>query len=281
MATVLRRRILVNPARKRKAKAVRKRRKLTAKQIKFFGTAAQKAALKRRRTAAAKQNPAHRRRRRAARRNVGQIISLALPAANPAGKEKTMARRKKTTARRRRHSTHSKRRANPVIVTKARRYSRRHNAAARRRRNPGVAGKRIPSFVKYGGFTLIGAIGTNYLTKLVLGEKNTGLIGYLGSTVAALVLGQAVKMVAKDPMAGLAVTGGGVAGVIQRVISEQTSYGKYVTLSGMGNLIPANFTSPALTNADGTQVIPPGWAPTVVAGKLSGVGSAYRSGSYR
>lgn len=177
-----------------------------------------------------------------------------------------MARRKTNSARRRRHNRVHRRRANPVVVVRTKRFNRkRHNPAIRRRRrNPiKLGGIGIPKFVRYGGYTLAGGVGSYFLTKFVLGSRNAGLIGYLGNTLAALVLGQVARFSTKDPMAAAFVTAGGVASVLQRVISEQTSYGKYVSLAGMGSLLPGNFVSPPIYRPDGSTVPPPGWAPVV------------------
>lgn len=128
MATVTRKRTLVNGYRRTN----RARRKLSPKQIRFFGTPAQKAALRRSRAAkrnAAKPNHSHRAKsRRPVRPNVSAIVTAGLPAAfgNPHGRKKghvtTMA---KATKRRR---TNASRKSNGQF------QARRHKTTTRRRR---------------------------------------------------------------------------------------------------------------------------------------------------
>ena len=100
MATVTRVRRVANPRRK---KNVARRRKLTPKQIKFFGTSRQKAALKaKRREAALKAKRKHTKRTKPnpARR---KVVAKRKPARNPARRTKKVTRRKtKKVANRRR-----------------------------------------------------------------------------------------------------------------------------------------------------------------------------------
>lgn len=182
MATVVRRRVLVNPARKLKTRAKRNnghRRRLSDKQVAIFGTKAQKAGLKRRRSAkrtrpaatkrrarvnsakrtttrkraaaprkrraAPRKRTAVKTRRRSVRSNPGEIITLAL---NPATK-----RRKTSVAKRRRKASSSRRRVtrrrNPVLAAPRRRrrsVRRRNPAVSTRRRSVRRSARRNPSF---------------------------------------------------------------------------------------------------------------------------------------
>lgn len=140
MSTRIQVKRLRNP--KRRAKVNRKRRKMTPKQIRHFGTKAQRAALKRRR----KSNPAprknrararvHRKRRR--RPNPAPVI-LTLGAMNPRRKRRnTKMAAKKVNRKRRRRVTR-----NPKPVARRRNTKRRSNTRvivvtpkANRRRNP-------------------------------------------------------------------------------------------------------------------------------------------------
>jgi hypothetical protein len=225
--TVRRVRVVGNPPRRRR-KARAKRHNLSAKQIKYFGTPAQKAALKRSR--AAKRSNASRKattvrhkrhtRRRATKRrqNIGEILSLTL--GNPPRKARrvrknrtrkakgaTMAatkRRRRRRApnsggtRRRRRTTraaspHRRRRTYRTNAGKRprvhRHYSRGHVRAKRRGRRIGNPGM--------GGFgaeimdtlwMIGGAVGTQMLTQAVLQGNNVSWMGYAGNLVAGFAL---------------------------------------------------------------------------------------------
>ena len=159
MAVQVRSRRLVNPARKRRKNSAKK--KMSAKQIKFFGTARQKASLRASRsrkrnagkfsvrktkkdlkklgyksvsviTGTYKDHARAARKRRKARRNVGEIVSISLAGLGNPGRK----RRKNGMVRR-----HKKLKMTKSAIA-ARRYARKHrNAGVRRRRhahrNPG------------------------------------------------------------------------------------------------------------------------------------------------
>ena len=150
--TVTRVRRLVNPSRRPKARN-KARRKLSPKQIRHFGTKAQKAALKRKRSMAAKAHRPMRRAvanpRRRARSNPAVItLGLINPTTTKRKRTKTMAatkrRRRKTVAvsnprrRRRAANTHRPRRTNArrrnstrvYVIKKNRRSDERTHGAA-------------------------------------------------------------------------------------------------------------------------------------------------------
>lgn len=164
MNRVMRKRSLVNSGKRKRRRSLRN---MSPKQIKYFGTPAQKAALKhtrkRRRTTNAGKRHVVRRvsrkrtkvRRRRARRNVGAIYSIGLAAlgGNP-GKRRRRARRRKVThskrrntggvkkmARRRRRVAHHRRRRNAPKVHVVYR-SRRRRSYRRRRANSGYRRRR-------------------------------------------------------------------------------------------------------------------------------------------
>jgi hypothetical protein len=296
MAKVLRRRVLVNPAKKKRRK--RRNRPLTAKQIKFFGTKAQKAARKRRRKPAARKakpvrSVPRKRRRNAARRrrpNVGSIISLGLPMGNPAKKKrrtKKMAKRKTTRRRRARANTTTthrrRRRSNPVkVIYRARK--KRSNGRRGRRRNPSVGG--VTSMLVKGGYTILGAAGSRSLTQAVLGTSNAGVFGYAGNAVSAMLLGWGAKKFL-GAEAAKHVTLGGFVGIALRLLQDFTPFGKAFALSGggdMGALLPSNFVEPPLYSGDGAlRQVPAGWgAPAPEANGMRGLGaSSYAVSSYR
>ncbi len=257
MAVTQRRKTLVNPARKN---AGRRKRKLTAKQIAagFGGKRRQSAAKHRRRKPAVKVNRArrkpaartnrsrrahvvhHRRRRSVARRatraNLGKIISFSLP------KESSgMATTKRNRSRK--ATTHHRRRR-PI---KANRGHRR-----RSHRNPSMGD--LTGLVTSAVFTVAGAVGSKYLTQMVLTTSNTGIMGYLGNLVSAFLLSWGVKAFMKNDKAAGAVLAGGMVQVVLRLINDYTPFGQYTSQLGMGdygigNYMPQNFLTPQrLTN---------------------------------
>ncbi len=293
MATAVRRHSIVNPARRRRNKA---RRKMTAKQIRHFGTKRQRAALKakRRHTTRAVANPrrapkrhraAAHRRRTAKRSNPGEILSLTL--GNPAKRRKKVAATKRN--RRRHHASvsnprrrHNRRRHNPVARRHhSRRHSMRHN---RIRRNP--AGLNVPNLVTDGLFVIGGLVGSRLLTQMVLGANNVGVWGYVGNAAAGGLLATALHMVTKNPRVTGGVITGTAAGIVARLLQDYTPFGQYLQQAGVGDYagggahgvglyLPSNAVLPQryVDAANSAQVqIPSGWAPTtVVAAPAAGV----------
>ena len=197
------RRLVANPHRSRKRKKSNPRghrRRMTAKQIKFFGTSRQKAALKRKRKVAV---AVPRRKVRARRRNApakrkrqtNPAILVTLGAVNPGGRTVATKRRKKAhkaanPRRRRRNTTR-------VVVTAPRR--RHHNTSHRRRvhnprrRNPAFGHKGV-GLAKAVAAGLAGMAASKFLPTLV----PAGLItSNLMRTVATAASAFAAQMVAK------------------------------------------------------------------------------------
>jgi len=307
--TVRRVRVVGNPPRRRR-KARAKRHNLSAKQIKFFGTPAQKAALKRSR--AAKRSNASRKattvrhkrhtRRRATRRNIGEILSLTL--GNPPRKarkvrRKSTARKTKgatmaATKRRRRRraansggtrrrrrttqaaSTHRRRRTyrmNAGPVRRRRTHHRRANRRHTRRRN-------APSMGGFGGeimdtlWMIGGAVGTQMLTQAVLGASNASWTGYAGNLVAGFGLSFVTGKLLKMPAAAKAIFKGAILQVVLRVLRDQTPFGQYTSSIGMGDYLASNWVTPQryVDPLGGAQVqIPAGWGAPPPA--MKGVGA--------
>jgi hypothetical protein len=252
---------VVNPARRKIMARSRRRRNLTAKQIRFFGTKRQRAALKARRRvkrhapATKRRNAArrryskprvapkphyvkHRRRtnaapRRHTRRNPGEVISLLL--GNP-------ARRKKGTKMARRHYRTARR----INAAGRRHYTKRRNRARmmhHRRRNPAGLGRPM-DWVKGGVGVLGGVVVTRALPQAVAATYNTGITGYVMNAVTAGLAGWATHALTKDPVLTASVIAGGFAAVIARVISDMTSFGSYLSLTGIGDYQFSNFGQP-------------------------------------
>ena len=289
MATAVRRHSIVNPAKRRRNKA---RRKMTAKQIRHFGTKRQRSALKAKRrhnprTAAnPRRDPKRHRvtahRRRTKRSNPGEILSLTL--GNPAKRRKNVAatkrnkRRHHAVAPSRRHNR--RRRHNPVMRANRRHHTRRHSI----RRNP--AGMNVPNLVTDGLFVIGGLVGSRLLTQMVLGANNVGVWGYVGNAAAGGLLATALHMVTKNPRVAGGIVTGTAAGIVARLLQDYTPFGQYLAQAGVGDYagggahgvglyLPSNAVSPQryVNPANSAQVvIPQGWAPTtVVAAPQAGV----------
>lgn len=270
-----------------------KKRKLSPKQIAIFGTARQKAALRsskaRKRNAGVYSNrkskkaaikrgvsgPVYHRyvkaklkAKRAKKRNVGEIVSIALSGLNPGKKRNsgTMATRRRRRARRNsgtvygrsfsRTKISKRKRKNPGVrrrrrtvrasapVRRRRRTARRANPMFRvrrvrrigRRRNAGISSVFSGGIIMKAAGVIGGAVATRYLTQMALGGNNTGYVGYLGNAVTAWALSWATKKVLKNNDLGNNVLLGGLVSTVLRIIQDKTPYGQYVTsaLSGMG-----------------------------------------------
>lgn len=263
----------------------RPRRKLSEKQLAFFGTRRQRAAMARRkaaRRAHASAGARHHKRgtpSRAVRRNVGEVLSMTLVpalAGNPAGKVRGMAKAKTVRNRVRSHRTGQyvgrRRNARARFNGPGRR---RHNEPGRRRmhntrrprRNPGEGGIGIGSLVYSSLFVIVGAVGSKLLTQAVLSTSNTGVMGYFGNAVATAGLAFITHKFMRNPAAARAIATGGVVQIVLRILSDYTPLGTYTSSLGLGDYEVSNFVTPqryvdALHSA---QVeIPAGWAPTVV-----------------
>ena len=171
--------------------------------------------------------------------------------------------------------------------------SRRHrsNPAPRhhRRKNPG--GSAVSGIVKTSVAVIGGAVGSKLGAQLVLGSSNTGVFGYLGNAVAGGILAWAAKAfkLGRDVSQGIII--GTAVQIILRVIGDYTQFGSYLSLSGMGDYMAANWVQPQrLTDAlNGAMVeIPNGWggsmmlpAPATAGASMTGLydGSSPYGGS--
>jgi hypothetical protein len=311
MAEVSRKRTLVNPARRRKRRK-RNPRKMSAKQIKWFGTKAQKAALKNsrrrkranasrrhtkrhspaRRNAAPKRARATRRahrtthRRRTRRRsNPGGIVEVALNPATPKRRKKTVARtrRRKRSNARRRHHTVRHRRRNPVATTRRhrRRRSYRTNRRRSRRSNPSFGG--IGSLITSAAYAVGGAVSSKYLTQLVLGSSNTGYLGYAANLAASFVGGKALGMFIKNKQAENSFILGGVIMTLIRFLSDQTPLGSTLQQYGLGDYEASTWLSPARlidANKSAQIELPALLQPRVVTRGMAGLQRGLGGGTY-
>lgn len=154
--------------------------------------------------------------------------------------------------------------------------SRRHRGTSRRRRrNPFSAGGiNVNEFLKLGIGAAGGAIGTRYLTQAVLGDKNSGAMGYGANLVAAFALAwAAAKFAGPDIAKGVAA--GGISALIMRLWSEKVAGTSPAALSGylgdidfssdgLGAYISSGFPVPTVSAQNGNYLAVGGaasWGP--------------------
>jgi hypothetical protein len=230
------------------------RRKMSAKQIKHFGTKRQKAALRAKRHAPAKKrnppkgggrvisgygstvmNPRRKSHKnpgnhkivinsaRKRRKNPTPMI-LSWAAGNPAKRRSTVAKsrkRKKVYATAKR-SNAGRRPAKKVI----------HH---RRRSNPGTLGRPM-DWLQGGAGVIAGVVGTRAIPQMLLGAANTSYTGYAANAVAAVGLGWLTHMLFPNRQVLVtAVIAGGFAGLLSRIIADKTPFGAQLSLTGLGD----------------------------------------------
>lgn len=119
-----------------------------------------------------------------------------------------------------------------------------------------------------------GAIGTRYLTQAVLGDKNTGAMGYGANLAAAIALAwAAAKFAGADIAKGVAA--GGISALIMRLWSEKVAGTSPAALSGylgdldfssdgLGAYISSGFPLPTVSAQNGNYLSVPSsasWGP--------------------
>jgi len=119
--------------------------------------------------------------------------------------------------------------------------------------------------LKIGSLALGGMVVTRQLPQALLGQRNTGIVGYFANAAAAALSSWAVGK-ASSPQNGQAVLIGGALYLVERVLSEQfTPLGLALSLSGVGDaraagtlrgIQPAYFPWPVVHDKQGQPVIP-------------------------
>lgn len=272
MATATRRHSIMNPARRRnrpKARKNKARRHLSAKQVKYFGSPQQKAALKRKRRALARHNrPKHRARtrknavarvpaprknthrvhnrkhakakKRNARRrtNPGEILSLTL--GNPAKRRSMAAHHRK--ARRNASSKAGRKNRRHHRKNAGRRMNVRHHGVRHHRRNAGAMN--VTNLFTEGLSALVGMAGSRLLTQAVLGASNIGAYGYAGNAAATAVLAGLAHMFFKGkPAVRDGIIIGGAAGILARAMTDYTPFGGYLTQAGFAGMPAGDYSA--------------------------------------
>jgi hypothetical protein len=262
---------IANPARKAHHTMAKK---LSAKQIKFFGTPRQKAALKSKRKrkvasrpkhrAGTKPNPPRKKRRIAShakrtaprkkkrvsaarRKNPGEIITFL--AGNPARKRGTAVAKSRKTKR-------------ASSKTAGRRPKRKLMNKARRRKNP-MGGGALPRPMEWAKLG-VGGIGGGFLTRIIpqlAGASNTGPMGYAMNAAAAIAITLGVHMATKDKFLTMGAATGGAIALGLRIAGDYTAYGSVLALSGFGDYMVSNFVTPQRIVNPNSAIweVPSGW----------------------
>lgn len=110
------------------------------------------------------------------------------------------------------------------------------------KRNAGMGN--LTGLVSSAVFVVAGAVGAKYLTQMVLQDKNTGVMGYLGNLVSGFLLSWGVKAFMHNPTAAASVLSGAIVQVVLRAIADFTPFGQYTASLGMGDYLAQNFVTP-------------------------------------
>lgn len=188
-----------------------------------------------------------------------------------------MARRKRKNSTKRRRSNTKHRRTNPAPAarrTRRRSTGRRRNSSRRRtaRRNPSMGG--VSNLIVSAGYAIAGAVGSKYLTQMVLGSSNTGMMGYGANLAASFIAGKAVGMFTKNKQAENSVILGGVIMTVVRILSDLTPLGATLQQYGLGDYEASTWLSPAryIDGAKSAAVdIPTALRPQMVPAKGAGM----------
>ena len=132
-----------------------------------------------------------------------------------------------TNPRKRRRKGSRRRRSNPVaIVSRKRRRNGSYKMTRSfggRRRNPSFGGFDLGDTAALAAGALVGGIATRGLTQQVLGDKNTGALGYGANAVTAVALGILANKMGASKTISSGVIAGGLSALFQRIWSEHVS----------------------------------------------------------
>src|SRR5271170_2392748 len=286
MAETERHRTVANPGKRNRGGS---RRNMTAKQIRYFGTKAQRARLRAggaKRSNKKKSGGSHHHRKNAG----SHIVGYTLANAGRKRSKKKMATAKKNRSRKAaskgNHGYKTRKRKN----TGKRNYSHhtRRNRGRYMRRNAGTfSGSGIGSIVTNAVFVIAGALGSKLLTQMVLGANNVGLIGYAGNAIVGGLMWFVTEKVMHNKTASAGVIAGTAVQIILRLINDYTPFGQYVSQLGMGDYQAQSFVTPQVLvdPYNSAQIrIPGAWMPppppptpssASASAGVSGVGDLY------
>lgn len=186
----------------------------------------------------------------------------------------TNPHRRKRSKNYRRRKSHAK---NPFFSFKKKSHSR------RRRHNPGIGGFSFTELAKLGVGSAGGFIGSRYLAQMLLGDNNTGIIGYATNAALAIALAWATEKVSKDKTIASGVAAGGLGGVFARIWSENVSGTAVVSNqaannpnqlgdaefsgNGLGAYTSSDFPLPTVSSIQpGSNYLTPRAAASMIAG---------------
>jgi hypothetical protein len=91
-------------------------------------------------------------------------------------------------------------------------------------------------WVQGGAGVLAGVVGARAIPQIIMAGSNTGAMGYAMNIIATLGLGWIAHMIfPRNRTITASVIAGGAAATLARAITDQTQYGKYLSLTGMGD----------------------------------------------
>lgn len=152
-----------------------------------------------------------------------------------------MARSRKKTRRAASHRSNAGTR-------RRRRTTRVMHRSRSRRRNPSAIGS--PQQWLFGGAgVLAGFVSSAAIPQMILGTGNTGATGYAVTAAAAIGLGFLSHfLLPRQQAVTVGVVSGGIANLIRRIINDQTPFGSFLSMSGMGDYMVANWGPPRMNN---------------------------------
>jgi hypothetical protein len=147
-----------------------------------------------------------------------------------------------------------------------------------------MASPRVTGMLSSALYAIGGAVGSKALTQAVLGNNNTGYVGYGANLAAAFVIGKVVGMVSKNKQAENAAILGGVIQVVSRFLVDKTPLGAKITAAGFGDYVmQTTLVPPTLIPGSRYQYVTP-WPqqmiappPAAAARSMSGLPLGYSS----
>jgi hypothetical protein len=103
----------------------------------------------------------------------------------------------------------------------------------------------VTNLVTSAAYAIAGAVGSKYLTQMVLGASNVGYVGYAANLAAAFVGGKVIGMFTRNKQAENSVILGGVIMTLLRFLSDQTPLGATLTAAGLSDYEASTFLTPA------------------------------------
>lgn len=134
-----------------------------------------------------------------------------------------------------------------------------------RRKNPGM--NQLTDAVLGAGVVVAAAVASKLGAQMVLGDKNTGIMGYVGNVAAGVALFFAAKTVTRNPTVLSSIASGTTVQIVLRGINDFTPLGRYVQDLGMGDYQVQSYVTPQILrdpHASAEISIPRGWGGETV-----------------